>query len=84
MLDQPEMKQKPTALAELPSRLHHHAFVVKDQEVNRHFFEDILGMPLVATWCQTTAIQTRPAVTCRPWVATRAKKPDRNPLRCGP
>ena len=54
MLDQPDMKQKPTVLAELPSRLHHHAFVVKDQEVNRHFFEDILGMPLVATWCERT------------------------------
>jgi len=59
MLDQPDVKQaqgKPSAkqLAELPARLHHHAFVVKDQEVNRHFFEDILGMPLVATWCERT------------------------------
>jgi glyoxylase I family protein len=52
MLDQPDMKPKATALAELPSRLHHHAFVVKDQEANRHFFEDILGLPLVATWCE--------------------------------
>src|SRR6185437_15702520 len=26
----------------------------KDQEVNRHFFEDILGLPLVATWCERT------------------------------
>jgi glyoxylase I family protein len=33
-------------------RLHHHAYAVKDQEVNRHFVEDILGIPLVATWCE--------------------------------
>jgi catechol 2,3-dioxygenase-like lactoylglutathione lyase family enzyme len=39
-------------LAEQPLRLHHHAYAVKDQEVNRHFIEDILGIPLVATWCE--------------------------------
>lgn len=52
MLDQPKANATPTSLAELPSRLHHHAFVVKDQGTNRHFFEDMLGMPLVATWCE--------------------------------
>ncbi len=35
-----------------PSRLHHHAFVVRDHETNRRFFEDLLGIPLVATWCE--------------------------------
>ena len=35
-------------------RLHHHAYVVKDQEANRRFLEDILGIPLVATWCERT------------------------------
>src|SRR5262245_48602399 len=39
-------------LPELPLRLHHNAFVVRDQEANRKFFEDVLGMPLVATWCE--------------------------------
>jgi glyoxylase I family protein len=39
-------------LNELPLRLHHNAYVVKDQEANRHFLEDILGIPLVATWCE--------------------------------
>jgi catechol 2,3-dioxygenase-like lactoylglutathione lyase family enzyme len=38
----------------LPSRLHHYAWVTKDQEANRRFFEDVLGMPLVATWCERT------------------------------
>ena len=32
--------------------LHHHAYAVKDQEANRHFIEDMLGIPLVATWCE--------------------------------
>src|SRR5262247_1190426 len=36
----------------LLSRLPHSAFVVKDHEVNRRFFEDLLGIPLVATWCE--------------------------------
>jgi glyoxylase I family protein len=26
--------------------------VVRDQEVNRVFFEDVLGIPLTATWCE--------------------------------
>jgi glyoxylase I family protein len=38
--------------SKLPSRLHHTAYVVKDLEATRHFYEDILGMPLVATWCE--------------------------------
>lgn len=37
-----------------PMRLHHYAWVTKDQEANRHFLEDILGIPLVATWCERT------------------------------
>lgn len=35
----------------LPLRLHHYAWVTKDHEANRKFFEEVLGMPLVATWC---------------------------------
>lgn len=54
MLDQPAARPEAKHLAELPLRLHHHAFVVKDQEVNRQFFEDILGLPLIATWCEKT------------------------------
>ena len=36
----------------LPSRLHHTAYVSKDLEATRHFYEDVLGLPLVATWCE--------------------------------
>ncbi|MGA7260593.1 MAG: VOC family protein, partial [Stellaceae bacterium] len=39
-------------LSKLPSRLHHNAYVVKDHEINRRFFEDLLGIPLVAAWCE--------------------------------
>src|SRR4051794_6065373 len=52
MLDQPQSQAKAKLLAELPLRLHHHAYAVKDQEVNRRFIEDGLGIPLVATWCE--------------------------------
>jgi catechol 2,3-dioxygenase-like lactoylglutathione lyase family enzyme len=39
-------------LADPPQRLHHHAFAVRDQEANRAFIEDVLGIPLTATWCE--------------------------------
>jgi glyoxylase I family protein len=41
-------------LQELPLRLHHNAYVVKDHEANRRFLEDLLGIPLIATWCEKT------------------------------
>ena len=34
------------------SRLHHNAYVAKNLEETRHFYEDIIGLPLVATWCE--------------------------------
>ena len=36
----------------LPSRLHHNAYVTRDMAATRHFYEDILGFPLLATWCE--------------------------------
>jgi glyoxylase I family protein len=50
--DQTLQRQESATLAQLPLRMHHHAFVVRDQEANRHFFEDILDIPLAATWCE--------------------------------
>ncbi len=38
--------------ANLPSRLHHTAYVTRDLEATRKFYEDIIGLPLVATWCE--------------------------------
>jgi glyoxylase I family protein len=36
-----------------PARLHHTAYVTKDLEKTRAFYEDLLGMPLEATWCES-------------------------------
>ena len=36
----------------LAHRLHHTAYVTKDQEATRAFYEDILGFPLLATWSE--------------------------------
>ena len=43
---------KTGTLKSLPKRLHHYAFVVKDHEANRKFWEDVIGIPLTATWCE--------------------------------
>jgi catechol 2,3-dioxygenase-like lactoylglutathione lyase family enzyme len=40
----------------VPQRLHHTARVVKDHEVTRKFYEDVLGLPLVATWTEISPI----------------------------
>lgn len=34
------------------SRLHHNAFVTDNMEAVRKFYEEIIGFPLVATWCE--------------------------------
>ena len=53
MLDQVQSNAGATKpLSELPLRLHHQAFCVRDQEVTRKYMEDVLGIPLVATWCE--------------------------------
>ena len=51
----PDQVHAPTAshiLKELPLRLHHNAYVCANQERTRHFYEDIIGLPLVATWVE--------------------------------
>jgi len=34
--------------------VHHHAFRTKDMEATRQFWEDLLGMPLIGTFVETT------------------------------
>ncbi len=43
-----------TAQKSLPSalRLHHNAYVVRDQRATRSFYEDLIGLPLVACWTE--------------------------------
>jgi len=36
----------------LPNRLHHTAYVTKDLEATRAFYEDLIGLPLTATWSE--------------------------------
>jgi len=39
--------------AKLPSRLHHTAYVSTDLERTRAFYEDVIGLPLLAAWCES-------------------------------
>jgi catechol 2,3-dioxygenase-like lactoylglutathione lyase family enzyme len=48
----------------LPTRLHHNAYVTRDMEATRHFYEDLIGMPLVATWCEADELFGRERVYC--------------------
>lgn len=48
----------------LPTRLHHNAYVTRDMEATRHFYEDLIGMPLVATWCEADELFGKERVYC--------------------
>lgn len=50
-------------------RLHHHAWVVQDQERTRHFYEDVLGFPLVATWCEKEDLRGKVREYCHTFFA---------------
>jgi catechol 2,3-dioxygenase-like lactoylglutathione lyase family enzyme len=40
----------------LPRRMHHHAYVTRDLAATRTFYEDLIGLPLVATWCESEVL----------------------------
>jgi catechol 2,3-dioxygenase-like lactoylglutathione lyase family enzyme len=48
----------------LPSRLHHTAYVTKDLEATRAFYEDVVGLPLIATYCETDMLFGAERVYC--------------------
>ena len=48
----------------LPSRLHHTAYVTRDLEATRKFYEDLIGLPLVATWCEKDELFGAERVYC--------------------
>jgi len=50
--------------AKLPSRLHHTAYTSKDLEATRHFYEDIIGLPLIATWCEKDVLFGKERTYC--------------------
>ena len=37
----------------LPTRLHHTAYVTRDMEATRKFYEEVIGLPLIATWSES-------------------------------
>ena len=39
--------------SQLPSRLHHTAYTTRDMEETRRFYEDVIGLPLIATWSES-------------------------------
>lgn len=43
-----------SALPKINTCLHHNAYVTRDMEAVRTFYEEIIGLPLVATWCEKT------------------------------
>jgi catechol 2,3-dioxygenase-like lactoylglutathione lyase family enzyme len=52
------------ASTKLPSRLHHTAYVTRDLEGTRKFYEEIIGLPLVATWCEKDELFGAERVYC--------------------
>lgn len=48
----------------MPTRLHHNAYVTRDMETTRKFYEDLIGMPLVATWAEKTDLFGKERVYC--------------------
>ena len=54
---------------QLPIRLHHNAYVTRDQEKTRQFYEDVIGMPLVATWCESDELFGKMRTYCHTFFA---------------
>jgi len=48
MMNQSVFEKAVRPLKKLPTRLHHHAFTTDNHQQTRHFYERILGLPLVA------------------------------------
>ena len=49
----PSMEAIAMKASKLPSRLHHTAYVSTDLERTRTFYEDVIGLPLLAAWCES-------------------------------
>jgi catechol 2,3-dioxygenase-like lactoylglutathione lyase family enzyme len=50
--------------SKLPSRLHHTAYVTRDLEATRRFYEELIGLPLIATWCEKDELFGAERVYC--------------------
>jgi catechol 2,3-dioxygenase-like lactoylglutathione lyase family enzyme len=47
-----------------PMRLHHNAYVTNDLAATREFYEDVIGMPLVATWAEVAEVEGKTLEYC--------------------
>jgi glyoxylase I family protein len=47
-----------------PTRMHHYAFVTTDLEKTRSFYEEIIGLPLIATWAEIDHLRDRDRAYC--------------------
>ncbi len=56
----PALVRRPASAPSLPGRLHHSAYVSADQERTRHFYEGVIGLPLVAFWIEHEEIRGEP------------------------
>ena len=52
------------ATAARPTRMHHYAFVTTDLEKTRSFYEELIGLPLIATWAEVDHLQERDREYC--------------------
>ena len=55
----------------LPSRLHHTAYTTKDMEKTREFYEEVIGLPLVATWSESDELFGKVRTYCHCFLALR-------------
>jgi glyoxylase I family protein len=60
---------QPVAPVPGPIRLHHHASITDDQEATRTFYEDVIGMPLVATWTESDELLGATRTYCHTFFA---------------
>ncbi len=49
-----------SAIGGQPARVHHRAWVTEDQEATLAFYEDLIGLPLIATWTEHGALMDEP------------------------
>jgi catechol 2,3-dioxygenase-like lactoylglutathione lyase family enzyme len=59
-LTHPTVQSTRSKRMRMPQRLHHNAYVCKDGEATRRFYEDMLGMPLVASFSEDGEIPEFP------------------------
>ena len=60
-----------TTARNLVRHIHHHAYACWDSEETRHFYEDILGMPLIATAAVTDSSAATGMFAWTSWTTTR-------------